>query len=159
MEDPRYHSVFTLSPYLHLHLQDSTCKGNLLAWPDLSSTNVSKMLLRRSCSVKKPGSWDQTRPGQSVVLRGLSLLHNTDRPVRGPYSSGLNCSSDNCSSLQIHFPTPCLSKLLSVLLPKPTFSNTGQMVSLSSPKIFTGLPLSIEEGLVSSARFLRPSMI
>lgn len=50
--DPRYHRVLKLTHYLHLHLQDSVCKGNLLDGPDLSSTNILKKLLMRTCSAK-----------------------------------------------------------------------------------------------------------
>lgn len=67
--------------------------------------------------------------------------------------------SDNCSSLQIHFPISCLSKLLCILFSAPTFKNTGQMVSLPSSKIFNGLPRSIEQGFISSAWLSRPSML
>lgn len=47
-----------------------------------------------------------------------------------PFTLLVLSRSDNCSSLQIHFPISCLSKLLCILFSEPTFKNTGQMVSL-----------------------------
>lgn len=51
--DPRYHRVLKLTHYLHLHLQDSVCKGKLLDGPDLSSTNILKKLLMRTLLSQK----------------------------------------------------------------------------------------------------------
>lgn len=45
---PKVSQCVTLTHYLHLHLQNSICKGNLLNRPDLSSTNVFKKLLGRA---------------------------------------------------------------------------------------------------------------
>lgn len=110
MEDPRYYSVFHWLIIFICICRIPSVKAILtdLIYPPQM---YSRSFLGGPCSTKKSGPQDLSRPGLFMVLRGLFLLCDTGRAVRGPYAFGLSFLQTTAVAFKFIFPSPFLQTL------------------------------------------------